>query len=85
MKYNTVICYVCGSPYHRVKTCPENQRKRNISLTHEVYQQIYNRYEVKASKPSVRFMSLFTRNQQYVNQKGMFQWDSVEKVRESTK
>lgn len=33
MKYNAITCYVCGSPYHRVRACPENQRRRNMFST----------------------------------------------------
>ncbi|CAB5181873.1 unnamed protein product [Rhizophagus irregularis] len=65
INYDAVTCHVCGSLYHRVRTCPENQRKRNMSSTHEVYQQIYSRYGVKASKPSMGFRPLFPRNSQY--------------------
>ncbi|GBC43778.2 RNA-directed DNA polymerase from mobile element jockey-like [Rhizophagus irregularis DAOM 181602=DAOM 197198] len=65
VNYDAVTCHVCGSLYHRVRTCPENQRKRNMSSTHEVYQQIYSRYGVKAPRPSMGFRPLFPRNSQY--------------------
>ncbi|CAB5199980.1 unnamed protein product [Rhizophagus irregularis] len=77
VNYDAVTCHVCGSPYHRVRTCPENQRKRNLSSTHEVYQQIYSRYGVKASRPSIGFRPLFPRNSQYQSDEseGMHNWD----------
>ncbi|CAB5196309.1 unnamed protein product [Rhizophagus irregularis] len=77
VNYDAVTCHVCGSPYHRVRTCPENQRKRNLSLTHEVYQQIYSRYGVKAPRPSMGFRPLFPRNSQYQSNEseGMHNWD----------
>ncbi|PKY56246.1 hypothetical protein RhiirA4_476397, partial [Rhizophagus irregularis] len=77
VNYDAVMCHVCGSPYHRVRTCPENQRKRNMSSTHEVYQQIYSRYGVKAPRPSMGFRPLFPRNSQYQsdNLEGMYNWD----------
>ncbi|RGB35633.1 hypothetical protein C1646_759103 [Rhizophagus diaphanus] len=82
VEYNAVTCYVCGSPYHRVRTCPENQRKRNMSSTHEVYQQIYSRYGVKAPKPSIGFKSLFANNRHY--EKEMYNWDFAEDVHNLT-
>ena len=77
VNYDAVTCHVCGSPYHRVRTCPENQRKRNMSSTHEVYQQIYSRYGVKAPRPSMGFRPLFPRNasHQYDSSEGMYNWD----------
>ncbi|EXX66364.1 hypothetical protein RirG_124510 [Rhizophagus irregularis DAOM 197198w] len=77
VNYDAVTCHVCGSLYHRVRTCPENQRKRNMSSTHEVYQQIYSRYGVKAPRPSMGFRPLFPRNSQYQPDKseGMYNWD----------
>ncbi|PKC52293.1 hypothetical protein RhiirA1_481836 [Rhizophagus irregularis] len=36
-----------------------------MSSTHEVYQQIYSRYGVKAPRPSMGFRPLFPRNSQY--------------------
>ncbi|GBC23928.1 hypothetical protein GLOIN_2v1769705 [Rhizophagus irregularis DAOM 181602=DAOM 197198] len=36
-----------------------------MSSTHEVYQQIYSRYGVKASRPNMGFKPLFPRNSQY--------------------
>ncbi|PKY34494.1 hypothetical protein RhiirB3_454262 [Rhizophagus irregularis] len=77
VNYDAVTCHVCGSPYHRVRTCPENQRKRNLSSTHEVYQQIYSRYGVKAPRPSMGFRPLFPRNSQYQSDEseGMHNWD----------
>ncbi|RGB28291.1 hypothetical protein C1646_673318 [Rhizophagus diaphanus] len=60
--------------------CPENQRKRNMSSTHEIYQQIYSRYGVKAFKSSVGFKPLFARNYQcQEDQEGMYNWDSADK------
>ncbi|CAB5201957.1 unnamed protein product [Rhizophagus irregularis] len=75
--YDAVTGHVCGSPYHQVRTCPENQRKRNLSSTHEVYQQIYSRYGVKAPRPSMGFRPLFPRNSHYQSDesKGMHNWD----------
>ncbi|CAB5185481.1 unnamed protein product [Rhizophagus irregularis] len=77
VNYDAVTCHVCGSPYYRVRTCPENQRKRNMSSIHEVYQQIYSRYGVKASRLSIGFRPLFSRNSQYQSDKseGMYNWD----------
>ncbi|CAB5201403.1 unnamed protein product [Rhizophagus irregularis] len=77
VNYDAVTCHVCGSPYHRVRTCPENQRKRNLTSTHEVYQQIYSRYGVKAPRPSMGFRPLFPRNSQYQSDEseGMHNWD----------
>ncbi|POG75891.1 hypothetical protein GLOIN_2v1769705 [Rhizophagus irregularis DAOM 181602=DAOM 197198] len=77
VNYNAVTCHVCGSPYHRVRTCPENQRKRNLTSTHEVYQQIYSRYGVKAPRPSMGFRPLFPRNSQYQSDESedMHNWD----------
>ncbi|EXX64165.1 hypothetical protein RirG_145380 [Rhizophagus irregularis DAOM 197198w] len=45
--------------------------------THEVYQQIYSRYGVKASRLSIGFRPLFSRNSQYQSDKseGMYNWD----------
>ncbi|PKK58495.1 hypothetical protein RhiirC2_796203, partial [Rhizophagus irregularis] len=77
VNYDAVTCHVCSSPYHRVRTCPENQRKRNLSSTHEVYQQIYSRYGVKASRSSMGFRPLFPRNSHYQSDEseGMHNWD----------
>ncbi|EXX71591.1 hypothetical protein RirG_077180 [Rhizophagus irregularis DAOM 197198w] len=48
-----------------------------MSSTHEVYQQIYSRYGVKASRPNMGFKPLFPRNSQYQPDKseGMHNWD----------
>src|SRR2546421_9227936 len=79
MEYNAITCHVCGSPYYRVRACPENLRKRNMSSIYEVYQQIYSRYGVKTPRPSVGFKPLFARNRQFGEQEeGMHNWDSPE-------
>ncbi|RGB41194.1 hypothetical protein C1646_795998 [Rhizophagus diaphanus] len=80
VEYNAVTCHICSSSYYQVRMYPKNQRKRNMSSTHEVYQQIYSKYGVKVSKPSVGFKTLFARNQYYENQEEMCNWDSANDV-----
>ncbi|PKC03798.1 hypothetical protein RhiirA5_423232 [Rhizophagus irregularis] len=45
---NTITCHVCGSSFHKLRNCPENNKYQQAQRTHSVYQSIYKRYQVKA-------------------------------------
>ncbi|PKK62714.1 hypothetical protein RhiirC2_789953 [Rhizophagus irregularis] len=45
---NTIMCHVCGSLFHKLRNCSENNKHQQAQHTHSVYQSIYKRYQVKA-------------------------------------
>ncbi|PKC56546.1 hypothetical protein RhiirA1_473847 [Rhizophagus irregularis] len=56
---NTITCHVCGSSFHKLRNCPENNKYQQAQRTHSVYQSIYKRYQVKAPTAKGGFNPLF--------------------------
>ncbi|PKK61784.1 hypothetical protein RhiirC2_791292 [Rhizophagus irregularis] len=56
---NTITCHVCGSSFHKLRNCPENNKYQQAQCTHSVYQSIYKRYQVKAPTAKGSFNPLF--------------------------
>ncbi|PKY62119.1 hypothetical protein RhiirA4_488034, partial [Rhizophagus irregularis] len=76
---NTITCHVCGSSFHRLRNCPENNKYQQAQRTHSVYQPIYKRYQVKAPTTRGGFNPLFPK-QQYEEptnywEEGLDNWD----------
>ncbi|RGB27794.1 hypothetical protein C1646_768660 [Rhizophagus diaphanus] len=68
---NAKLCFVPKNRFSR------NYEKERFTFIFFDNQNSYNNALVKASKPSVSFRPLFTRNQHYENQEGMYNWDSA--------
>ncbi|PKK65041.1 hypothetical protein RhiirC2_783040 [Rhizophagus irregularis] len=56
--YNTITCHVCGSPSHRYRRCPEDRKVKEKAHRLNAYNEIYNRFGVKAPKPRLGFVML---------------------------
>ncbi|PKK63003.1 hypothetical protein RhiirC2_717291 [Rhizophagus irregularis] len=56
--YNTITCHVCGSPSHRYRRCPEDRKIKEKAHRLNAYNEIYNRFGVKAPKPRLGFVPL---------------------------